>query len=99
MAFDPDLPRPNTRVRSAELRNQFLALKALYDGLAAQVAALGVMFPVGGVAGYLKSLAQVPVLPGTWVECNGQTISDVDSPLHGVSLPDLNGAQGGVPVF
>jgi hypothetical protein len=54
---------------------------------------------VGSVLGYLKSLPGVPALPGTWAECNGQAISDPQSPLNGISLPDLNGAQGGVPVF
>ena len=94
MAFDPEIPKANTRVRSVELRNQFLALKALYDQLAAQVAALGTMFPVGCIAGYLKSLPQMPALPGTWVECDGQVINDAASPLNGVVTPDINGAAG-----
>lgn len=89
MAFDPNLPAPNSRIVSAELRDQFNGLKALID----------LILPVGSMLGYLKSLPGVPALPGTWAECNGQAISDPQSPLDGISLPDLNGAQGGVPVF
>ena len=33
MAFDPNLPAPNSRIRSAELRQQFNGLKALIDTL------------------------------------------------------------------
>jgi len=89
MAFDPNLPQPNSRIRSAELRNQFNALKALIDGL----------LPVGMIVGWAKSLPNMPALPGTWVECNGQSINDAASPFNGLNAPDLNGAQGGVPVF
>jgi hypothetical protein len=46
MPFDPNIPAPNTKMKSAEMRNQFNALKALIDaltlavtGLQAQVAA------------------------------------------------------------
>ena len=89
MPFDPNKPAGNTPANSTEMRAQLNALKALIDG----------MFPVGCIAGYLKSLGNVPALPGTWAECNGQTINDPESPLNGVTLDDLNGAQGGPPVF
>ena len=89
MPFDPNLPQANTLADAAQMRAQLNALKALIDG----------MFPVGCVVGYLKSLNNVPALPGTWAECNGQTINDPASPLVGVSLPDCNGAQGGPPCF
>jgi len=87
--FDPNKPADNSPLDAGEMRNQLNALKALLDAV----------YPVGGVTGYLKSLANVPALPGTWVECNGQPINDAESPLNGMSAPDLNGAQGGVPVF
>jgi hypothetical protein len=89
MAFNPNLPAPNSPIVSAELRDQFNGLKALID----------LLYPIGCVAGYLKSLANVPALPGTWLECNGQVVNDAESPLNGVNLPDVNGAQGGVPCF
>lgn len=47
--------------------------------------------PVGTVIGLHKSMTGVPTLIGTWVECNGQTISDSGSPLDGEILDDLNG--------
>ena len=55
--------------------------------------------PVGCVLAYLKSLPNSPALPAAWAECNGQAVNDPDSLFHGLSLPDLNGAQGGGPVF
>lgn len=32
-----------------------------------------------------------PALPAGWLECNGQTVSDVDSPFNGSAVPNLNG--------
>lgn len=50
--------------------------------------------PIGSIQAWHKDLNNVPSsLPGEWVECNGQTISDSDSPLDGVTLPDLNGEE------
>jgi hypothetical protein len=40
MAFNPNLPANNAEVVSAELRNQFNALKALIDAQQAQINAL-----------------------------------------------------------
>ena len=87
--FNPNLPANLSVIDAEELREQFNGLKALID----------LVLPVGGVIGYLKSLPNAPALPGTWVECNGQAINDAGSPLNGLNAPDLNGAQGGVPVF
>jgi hypothetical protein len=30
-------------------------------------------------------------LPSGWLECDGSTISDADSPLNGQAVPDING--------
>jgi hypothetical protein len=38
--------------------------------------------------------ANFPLSP-EFVECNGQTITDVQSPLYSLALPDDNGATGG----
>ena len=35
-----------------------------------------------------------PKLPDGWLEVNGQTVSDADSPYNGQALPDLNGESG-----
>ena len=82
MAFDPNLPATNAPIVSAELRNQFNGLKAIID--AGNV-------PVGCVLAYLKSFPGAPALPASWAECNGQTLSDADSPFNGQVIPNLNG--------
>ncbi len=49
------------------------------------------LVPVGGMVAWLKDLSGTPALPTNFAECNGQTISDPESPFNGVTLPDLNG--------
>lgn len=53
--------------------------------------------PVGTILAWHKSLAGTPSLPGTgeWVECNGQTLADAQSPYNGGVIPNLNGNAGG----
>ena len=48
-------------------------------------------FPIGSIIAWHKSKAFTPGLPGGWVECNGQTLSDPDSPYNGGAIPNLNG--------
>lgn len=43
------------------------------------------------VSGENYIIYQTPSLPDGWLELNGQTISDSDSPYNGVTLPDVNG--------
>jgi len=47
--------------------------------------------PVGSVMPHLTSFTGVPTIPLGWCECDGSTISDSESPLNGVTIPDLNG--------
>lgn len=49
--------------------------------------------PIGSVISWLKNLGttHTPTLPDGWVECNGQTLSDSDSPYNGDVIPNLNG--------
>ena len=47
--------------------------------------------PIGGLMHYAKSLTGVPSLASEWNECNGQTCTDVLSPLYGSALPSING--------
>jgi hypothetical protein len=94
MAFNPSIPAFRTRIVSAELRENFTSLKAFIDALAAQVAALNGVVPIGGVIPWFKDTPGVPALPSQFVECNGQTLSDPESPLDGQLMPDINtGAQ------
>ncbi len=56
--------------------------------------------PIGAVIAWLKSFTGVPAtLPGGWVECNGQVLSDTDSPLNGQTIPNLNASGGGTQRF
>src|SRR3972149_936817 len=49
---------------------------------------------VGSIKAYAKSFTGVPSnnLTAFWVECNGQTLSDAESPLNGQTIPNLNNA-------
>ena len=47
------------------------------------------LIPVAGITAWHKILGGT--LPNRFVECNGQTISDTESPLDGQTVPDLNG--------
>src|SRR6185436_9488667 len=97
MPYDPNWPPTNAELLSADFRNQFQGLKALIDAAVAMAVAAAV--PIGTVEWWDKNLPGVPALPDGWVECNGQQVNDPDSPLNGINVRDLNGAQGGVPVF
>ena len=47
--------------------------------------------PIGAILPWHKSLTGTPALPVGWVECNGQTLNDEQSSLHGQVIPNLNG--------
>lgn len=56
--------------------------------------------PIGAIIAWAKSLTGVPAtLPSGWVECNGQSLSDADSPLNGQTIPNLNASGGGTQRF
>jgi len=49
--------------------------------------------PLGAIIAWHRDLdtrRPAPLPPG-WVECNGQTLDDPESPYHGLQLPNLNG--------
>lgn len=50
--------------------------------------------PIGSIIAWAKSLPGCPSLPANFVECNGQVLSDNESPLNGQTIPDLNGSVG-----
>jgi len=52
------------------------------------------VLPIGGVVAWVKSFPNTPPLPSSFVECNGQTLSDSNSPYNGRTIPDLNGSSG-----
>jgi len=56
---------------------------------------VSVFMPVGSIVAWHKSMTGTPSLPENWVECNGQTLSDSDSPYDGQVIPNLNGDGAG----
>ncbi len=60
--------------------------------VAGAISGFGIV-PIGSIIAWHKSLRGTPALPNGWVECNGQTISDGDSPYNGQGVPDLNGER------
>jgi len=50
----------------------------------------GISLPVGSIIAWHKSYTNTPALPTGWLECNGQTINDEESPYNGQTLPNLN---------
>lgn len=53
--------------------------------------------PIGGVVAWYKKPGLV--LPSGFVECNGQTVADPESPFYNQVIPDMNGATGGTSRF
>jgi hypothetical protein len=51
--------------------------------------------PIGGVVAWLKTLTGCPALLPNWVECNGQVLSDGESPFNTQTIPNLNNSGGG----
>jgi len=49
--------------------------------------------PIGSVVAWLKNITGIPPLLPSFVQCDGQTLSDGDSPLNGQVIPDLNGSS------
>lgn len=49
--------------------------------------------PIGTIMAWAKDLTGIPALADSWVECNGQTLSDSESPLDGQVIPNLNGGN------
>lgn len=52
------------------------------------------IFPVAGGTGKTYFVYATPYLPDNFVECNGQTLSDSESMLNGLVIPDLNACAG-----
>jgi hypothetical protein len=87
----------------AQQRTSLSSLQALVDSLQADVDALQFQLvsevaaahaqsaPVGSIVAWHESLAGTPAYTaGYWVRCNGQTVSDSESPYNGVTVPNLN---------
>jgi hypothetical protein len=55
-----------------------------------EIASANTSPPIGSIIAWNKNGGGVPALPVGWVECNGQTLSDAQSPLNGQVIPNLN---------
>ena len=51
--------------------------------------------PLGTIKAWHKSLTGSPGLQDEYVECNGQVLSDSESPYNGQTIPNLNGDGSG----
>lgn len=47
--------------------------------------------PIGSIIAWHGSLAGVGALPDGWVRCQGGAVADVDSPINGRTIPNING--------
>jgi hypothetical protein len=47
--------------------------------------------PLGAILPFHASMSGAGTLPDFYIECNGQTITDGDSPFYGLNAPSLNG--------
>jgi hypothetical protein len=52
-----------------------------------------ITIPVGGVIAWMLSLVGTPALPNRYVQCNGQVLTDPQSPYSGSIIPNLNGTN------
>lgn len=55
--------------------------------------------PIGSIISWVKSFTNTPSLPSNFVECNGQTLSDIRSPYNGQTIPNLNGTTDATKRF
>ena len=75
-------------------------LSAVWVGIISAVASGSpIQVPIGSVLDWYKSLSGIVALPWGWVQCDGQTLVDSQSPLNGIVIPNLNGAGGGADTF
>ena len=81
-------------ISAQQVNANFTALNTKID---TQIAALSpLMAPVGSIVAFHKhvenpgSAVNPLAVPAGWVECNGGTVSDADSPIDGFAIPDLN---------
>jgi len=56
----------------------------------ASVPSGGPSVPIGTVIPFEKSRTGTDTIPSNFVECNGQTLNDPESPLDGQTMPDFN---------
>ena len=81
---------PGTQANANEVNTNFTEIEDEMNGYTTANILTQIM-PVGSIVPWAKTITGVPALPSNWVECDGSTISDGDSPMDGEAVPDLNG--------
>lgn len=91
-----ELDRPVTVVtpQAVQVQGATVPTGRLEAPVAAVVEGGGLTMPVGAIVAWANVFTNMPPLPRGWVPCNGQVITDADSPLQGQALPNLNAAGG-----
>lgn len=85
------------RSSSEDLSAQLAAIEAKLDTLQTTSPGTGdsttinMTAPIGSIIAWHKSLNSSVTRPPEWVECNGQVLSDPESPYDGMTIPNLNG--------
>ena len=75
------------KIKDGEVQENDIA-----DGaITADKIATGAVLPIGTILPWHKSFNGTPALPVQFVECNGQTLNDLESPYHDQIITDLNG--------
>jgi|GEM_PF-2225295 len=62
-----------------------------YTDTEAKNALANFIAPVGSIVAWAKNIKEGLTIPSGWVECSGQTLSDAESVLNGIVIPNLNG--------
>ena len=63
------------------------------DAAAVALNTAKISVPIGSIIAWHKDFANTPALPGEFVECNGQTLSDGDSVYNGQVIPNMNDSK------
>ncbi len=86
---------PGDLISAAQINNNFQELRGDIDTVSTdlETARSNLLAPVGSIVAWHKHVQGGGLtIPGGWVECNGGTVNDPDSPIQGATIPNLNGA-------
>ena len=90
------VPNPSERLQADGVIHSTSGGYKFPDGTVQTTAAVGGSgnVPIGTILAWQKDFPNTPPLPDGFVECNGQTLNDPESPYDGQTIPDLNGILG-----
>lgn len=82
-----------TLANADEVNDNFTDIENEFNDVSPTEQTLTHITPIGAIIAWAKSITNMPSLPFGWIECDGSTISDADSPINGQTIPDLNGGS------